>query len=639
MCTGSQFCGTVKLIWGITTAVNASQTKTSGGGEENSGGGWKISPVGGNGSRQEQHFLFYCLLLATKLHKLQAMEESCAAMECCLICSEPFDKKERLRTLCVCGHDTVCSLCYLRVRALRRNFQCMTCKGELDAVICTEVDCVKFDDFTFWGEFDIGPKYCFDAKSRVFFPKDYFRSNIEQLWLIRCKMCRQSKRDMKALQQHLASEHNMMLCLLCSEHRYVFPSEMRVYSQAEYGAHLKKGDGKGDMGHPLCQFCRKRFYDKSELYMHLSRDHFSCFLCERAGIQFQYFADYQAVEDHFRTCHIICEDPACLGKRFVAFANDIDFLAHCRQLHPFATTTQMGSVTLGFHYGTSSSNSSRRHDDRDRRRGRGGDGGDAQANSRQQQQQQHMHQMQQLQASSSAALGEEELGRRRQLYHLHTAAAISSAPMVPTNMKVAGRIVGGRFVRDGSDDVMQAAADAAAPTTAGPTHGFPQPLGAVAGNASFPQLSSKPKSKAKSKGLTALAEVGKVEAAVVVHPLSLVHQKQREAAAKRANELEEKAKEAELELRRLQRSKSMADAFGLGGGVTTEKGLVGSAKEPGNRTLLEMPLYPPMLVTWAKKYRPDVLKLEKKIAELVADRQANSIQLKPMPPSTRVAGA
>jgi hypothetical protein len=44
-----------------------------------------------------------------------------------------------------------------------------------------------------------------------------------------------------------------------------------------------------------------------------------------------------------------------------------------------------------------------------------------------------------------------------------------------------------------------------------------------------------------------------------------------------------------------------------------------------------------MLITWARKFRPELLKLEKKVAELFADKRSSSVQLKPMPPSMRAA--
>ena len=34
-------------------------------------------------------------------------------------------------------------------------------------------------------------------------------------------------------------------------------------------------------GHPLCRFCKKRFYGDGELFTHMEREHFKCHLCHR----------------------------------------------------------------------------------------------------------------------------------------------------------------------------------------------------------------------------------------------------------------------------------------------------------------------------------------------------------------------
>ena len=264
----------------------------------------------------------------------------------CLICAESFGK-EHLRCVVSCGHNDVCAVCFLRLRALQRNFSCPSCKADLEAVICVEKDTDKFTDFSIWGD-SIGPDHMYDERSKIFFPKQYFKAKVESLFACSCRVqsCRQTRRDMKSLRQHMLIDHKMNFCLLCIEHKQSFPAEQKVYTQANYETHLRDGDGDGGHGHPLCQFCRKRYYDKTDLFVHLSRDHFSCFLCERQGIQFKYFEDYKNLEEHFRTGHFICEDSLCLCKRFVVFANSIDLAAHVLSVHPF----QQASRNIPIHF-------------------------------------------------------------------------------------------------------------------------------------------------------------------------------------------------------------------------------------------------------------------------------------------------
>jgi E3 ubiquitin-protein ligase ZNF598 len=91
----------------------------------------------------------------------------------------------------------------------------------------------------------------------------------------------------------MIAEHNIHLCMLCVENKQSFPSEQKTYTQAEYERHLRKGDNDGSEGHPSCEFCRKRFYDKTELFVHLTREHFTCHICEKEGIKFKYYDKYK----------------------------------------------------------------------------------------------------------------------------------------------------------------------------------------------------------------------------------------------------------------------------------------------------------------------------------------------------------
>ena len=232
------------------------------------------------------------LLSELSLGASSNLEMSVTEDSTCLICAFPFEANQRIRCTGVCGHDDVCSICFLRLRSMQRTFSCPSCKQQLDHVICTNTAGAQFGDFSIWGD-NIGPDYTYDEKSQMFFPKEYYKAKVEPLWAFKCGICRQSRRDMKQLRAHLQAEHNMHMCELCIDNKQSFPAEQKIYKQIDYENHLRKGDQDGSEGHPKCEFCRKRYYDKTGLFMHLSRDHFSCHLCERAGIQFKYFSDYK----------------------------------------------------------------------------------------------------------------------------------------------------------------------------------------------------------------------------------------------------------------------------------------------------------------------------------------------------------
>jgi E3 ubiquitin-protein ligase ZNF598 len=203
----------------------------------------------------------------------------------------------------------------------------------MENVICTEDHNARFQTFTIWGE-NAGPDFSYDHKSRVFFPKKYYKSKVEALWSAKCKECNSWKRDITALKKHVTADHDCLMCALCIEHKKVFPSEQIIYSKAAYENHLRRGEGEGFEGHPQCEFCRKRYYDKDMLFGHLHKDHFSCHICERAGIRYRYYKDYSSLESHFRSEHILCEDPECLARKFIVFADSIDHAAHMLAFHP-----------------------------------------------------------------------------------------------------------------------------------------------------------------------------------------------------------------------------------------------------------------------------------------------------------------
>lgn len=239
----------------------------------------------------------------------------------------------------------ICSICSLRIRALQREYKCPTCKTSLEKIVCAKESNINFADFTFWGD-SIGPDFHFDERSQMFFPPAYYKEHVQPLWLSKCKLCSQVKRDPKGLRLHLHAQHNLEMCTLCIENRHAFPSEHVYFTQKEYEAHLRHGDKEGSLGHPFCEFCRKRYYDKTALFMHLQQDHFKCHICDRTGMLHNYFDTYNTLESHFRKEHHLCEDPLCLEKKFTVFSNAIDLAAHERQYHPSGHQVRLHATLL-----------------------------------------------------------------------------------------------------------------------------------------------------------------------------------------------------------------------------------------------------------------------------------------------------
>jgi hypothetical protein len=132
------------------------------------------------------------------------------------------------------------------------------------------------------------------------------------------------------LRAHVKKEHKKFICELCSKFKKVFPSEAILYSSEGLKRHLREGD-KDDpsfKGHPECGFCQMRFYGLDELYEHCREKHEQCFICQRQGIQNQYYINYESLEEHFGVEHYLCQEPSCKEKKFVVFGSDIDLQAH-----------------------------------------------------------------------------------------------------------------------------------------------------------------------------------------------------------------------------------------------------------------------------------------------------------------------
>lgn len=83
----------------------------------------------------------------------------------------------------------------------------------------------------------------------------------------------------------------------------VFISEQVLYSKSDLERHMRTGDDAGPLaesgfkGHPLCRFCKKRFYDGDELYRHMESAHEHCFLCRKLHpSKFVYYKDYEELD-------------------------------------------------------------------------------------------------------------------------------------------------------------------------------------------------------------------------------------------------------------------------------------------------------------------------------------------------------
>jgi len=286
-------------------------------------------------------------------------------MPCCMICYSDLEHP----CLTPCGHNEICGKCHLRLRHLHSDKKCPMCKQENQQVIVDYQEEAKeeFEQYPLWGN-ELGTEFFFREDVGMFFPTPYYESEIVPLFGYHCGVCKEydgvncndnaddnnndaeagggrnknrskkkkKKTPIKGLQEHLRTKHRLALCQLCVEFKRNFVALLPRLYPTQLKTHLTKGDGpdSGFNGHPLCEFCRpKRFYDLTQLHMHLQKEHYKCHVCDKQGLANQYFRDYNGLEKHFDRMHFMCQDPQCLAARFVVFENEIDLRAHQLSCH------------------------------------------------------------------------------------------------------------------------------------------------------------------------------------------------------------------------------------------------------------------------------------------------------------------
>jgi hypothetical protein len=210
-----------------------------------------------------------------------------------------------------------------------------------------------------WGN-EIGEGYIHREDVGMFFENNYYRKDILPLFSFSCIECPytseidtgKKKTQIKALQEHLRSQHRKSLCQLCVDNKRDFVASLPRMTQKQLTNHLKNGDGpaSGFFGHPVCEFCKpKRFYDLAALHEHLHKEHYECHVCKKQGIENQFFKNYKSLERHFDQQHFLCHDPQCLAARFVVFENEIDLQAHELSVHG---GTSSGSTKINLEFRT-----------------------------------------------------------------------------------------------------------------------------------------------------------------------------------------------------------------------------------------------------------------------------------------------
>ncbi|KAL3531562.1 hypothetical protein ACH5RR_010884 [Cinchona calisaya] len=314
------------------------------------------------------------------------MDDSCA------VCAETLEWV----AYGACGHKDVCSTCVVRLRFICLDRRCCICKTTSDFIFVTKAlgDYTRtINDFS---SLPSEPKegrvasYWYHEDTQAFFDDVDHYKMIKAMCRLSCGVCdkmddqptdaprrRPRFRNIEQLKGHLFHQHKLLMCSLCLEGRKVFICEQKLYTRAQLNQHINTGDSDVDgseserggfMGHPMCEFCRTPFYGDNELYSHMSTDHYTCHICQRQHPgQYEYYKNYDDLEIHFRRDHFLCEDEACLAKKFIVFQSESELKRHNTLEHGGRMSRSKRNAALqlptSFCY--------RRSNEQDNRRGRG----------------------------------------------------------------------------------------------------------------------------------------------------------------------------------------------------------------------------------------------------------------------------
>ena len=267
----------------------------------------------------------------------------------CMKCCQLIDGSSLYFAIGHCNHRTICSLCVLRMRT--SNFGCQTwtcveCNSNLDHVVCTSSS-KSFSKFQLPG--NPGPDLTYDKKSRMFFPKDYYKATIEELWKFTCIKCGFGSADVDVFKKHIGQNHNESLCDLCLSSERIFHSEVITYTQEELEKHMQGSPSSS--GHPSCRFCQERFVNVGALAFHLFETHKFCKICNPdlrnsvnvsndgkvvipsiEELMSNFFSDHGDLLAHCKSEHFVCLNFSCRDQA-VVFKTEEELKAHSMAYH------------------------------------------------------------------------------------------------------------------------------------------------------------------------------------------------------------------------------------------------------------------------------------------------------------------
>ena len=252
-----------------------------------------------------------------------------------------------------CNHF-ICFKCSMKMRILCQEKFCPICRKELSKVIFTEVlgrfeDLIKDSNIIRERHHKVG----------IVFKHGGLIKSFNQVLEHRCPICpnRSPDSNFEQTKIHLRKEHTLFYCDICLQHSNKFTHEWKAYSRKDLATHKRVGDAddRSHKGHPLCEFCDKRYLDHDVLFQHLRKEHYYCHICDSHTTRNEFYGDYFNLREHFKADHYLCEQGDCKYEEFTGvFGTEVDYKAHCVVAHKGNKTMQQQrserQIDLGFQY-------------------------------------------------------------------------------------------------------------------------------------------------------------------------------------------------------------------------------------------------------------------------------------------------
>uniref|UniRef100_A0A095A0Y3 Zinc finger protein 598 n=1 Tax=Schistosoma haematobium TaxID=6185 RepID=A0A095A0Y3_SCHHA len=158
-----------------------------------------------------------------------------------------------------------------------------------------------------------------------------------------------------------ADEPEFSQCPTCRQNiNRLLPCEFVLMKPADLTKH-RSWDKNKKKGHPLCDFCKERFYEMEDLITHIRDLHFLCDLCMTTG-KFVVFRQQCELLDHYGESHHLCSE--CRAQqRISCFATEDRLGLHRFQEHPNEVANDPNSwLPISIRHVTSTDSAFRRRD-------------------------------------------------------------------------------------------------------------------------------------------------------------------------------------------------------------------------------------------------------------------------------------